>query len=245
MFKLPWQVQLGFTLGACSALVYILKITLIDNLPGTIEYIFNSAGFLFINVLFVTLVINGLLARRAKNERLEKLNIVIGIFFTEVGNELLTRIVPADKNASDFGNSLVLNGKEVPDEHSMIHAIEDHKFDLNSEVIELKEMHGFLQDKRNFLLRLIENPVMLEHQSFTSLLMAAFHLTAELGLRKDLNNLSVSDRAHLTGDINRVYLALTKEWVRYMGYLSRNYPYLYSLAVRTNPYDLNAIVEVE
>ena len=245
MFKLPWQVQLGLILGACSALIYMLKLTLIDNLPGTIEYIFNSAGFLCINVLFVTLVINGLLARRAKNERLEKLNMVIGIFFTEVGNEFIKRIVPADKNASDFGNSFLLHGKEVPDEHSMIRAIENHQFELNSEVIDLKEMHDFLQDKRNFLLRLMENPVMLEHQSFTSLLMAALHLTTELGHRKNVRNLTVSDRAHLTGDINRVYLALTKEWVSYMGYLSLHYPYLYSLAVRTNPYDMNAMVEVE
>lgn len=230
---------------SCSVLIYILKITLIDNLPGTIEYIFNSAGFLFINVLFVTLVINGLLARRAKNERLEKLNMVIGIFFTEVGNELLKRIVPADKNASDFGKSFVLNGKEVPDECSMIHVVESHHFELNSEVIDLKEMHEFLQEKRNFLLRLMENPIMLEHQSFTSLLMAAFHLTTELGYRKNLSNLTVSDRAHLTGDINRVYQALTKEWISYMEYLSLHYPYLYSLAVRTNPYDMNANIEVE
>ncbi len=244
MFKLPWQVKLGLVLGACSALVYILKITLIDNLPGTIEYIFNSAGFLFINVLFVTLVINGLLARRAKNERLEKLNIVIGIFFTEVGNDLIKRIIPADKNSSDFQNSLAINGKTIANEHSMIHAIKAHKFDLNSEVIDLKEMQDFLQDKRNFLLRLMENPVMLEHQSFTSLLMAVFHLTAELGYRKDLLNLTVTDRAHLTGDVNRVYQALTMEWVSYMGYLSLNYPYLYSLAARTNPYDMNATVEV-
>ncbi|WP_146201153.1 hypothetical protein [Methanospirillum lacunae] len=242
---MAWQVRLGLILVSCSVLVYILKITLIDNLPGTIEYIFNSAGFLFINVLFVTLVINGLLARRAKNERLEKLNIVIGIFFTEVGNELLKRIVPADKNASNFGKSFILNGKEVPDGHSMIRAAESHHFELNSEVIDLKEMHDFLQENRNFLLRLMENPVMLEHQSFTSLLMAAFHLTAELGYRKNLSNLTVSDRAHLTGDINRVYQALTKEWISYMEYLSLHYPYLYSLAVRTNPYDMNAIVEVE
>ncbi len=245
MFRLPWQIKLGVTLGACSALVYLLKITLIDNLPGTIEYIFNSAGFLFINVLFVTLVINGLLAKRAKNERLEKLNMVIGIFFTEVGNELIKRIIPADKNGSDFEKSFILTGKEKPNEQSMIRAIENHPFALQSEEINLKEMHDFLQNNRNFLLRLMENPVMLEHQSFTTLLLAAFHLTAELDLREDLSKLTVSDRAHLTGDVSRVYQALTKEWIHYMGYLSLNYPYLYSLAVRTNPYDRNATVEVE
>ena len=83
MATLPWQARLGILLVSCSVIVYLTKLTVIDNLPGTIEYIFNSFGFLFINVLLVTLVINELLSRRARNARLEKLNMVIGIFFTE------------------------------------------------------------------------------------------------------------------------------------------------------------------
>ena len=245
MVPLPWHVKLGCTLVGCSVIVYVIKLTLIDNLPGTIEYIFNSAGFLFINVLFVTLVINGLLSRRAKNERLEKLNMVIGIFFIEVGNELLKRIIPADNDRSGFGKSFFLDGKEKPDTLAMQNAATNHSFRLNPEIIDLKEMQDFLQEKRNFLLRLMENPVMLEHQSFTFLLQSAFHLTAELGHRKDPDNLTVSDRTHLSGDISRVYQALTNEWINYMGYLYLNYPYLYSLAVRTNPYDPNVSVEVK
>ncbi|HQB98981.1 MAG TPA: hypothetical protein PKX11_00335 [Methanospirillum sp.] len=82
MNAISWQARLGMVLVSCSIIVYLTKITLIDNIPGTIEYIFNSFGFLFINVLLVTLVINELLSRRARNARLEKLNMVIGIFFT-------------------------------------------------------------------------------------------------------------------------------------------------------------------
>lgn len=244
MYKLPWHVKLGIILVGCSALVYLVKLTVIDNLPGTIEYIFNSFGFLFINVLLVTLVINGLLSKRAKNERLEKLNMVIGIFFTEVGNDLIRQIIPSDKNGIDFGRTFALEGKGKPDERSMKCVIEKHRFEIDPEIINFINIQTFLQEKRNFLLRLMENPVMLEHQSFTTLLQAAFHLTAELGHRKDLEHLSISDRTHLAGDVSRVYQALTKEWVDYMGYLYENYPYLYSLAVRTNPYDNNAQIEV-
>ena len=241
---LPWQMRLGILLVSCSVLVYLTKLTLIDNVSGTIEYIFNSFGFLFINVLFVTLVINDLLSKRAKNERLEKLNMVIGIFFTEVGNELIRRIILADTEKNNFGDSFLLQGKERPDERAMKQVIENHRFKLNSEIIDLPDMHDFLQEKRNFLLRLMENPVMLEHQSFTALLQSAFHLTAELGHRKDPGQLSASDRTHLAGDVSRVYKALTSEWVHYMTYLNRNYPYLYSLAVRTNPFDTNVHIEV-
>ncbi|NLV27708.1 MAG: hypothetical protein GXY48_11180 [Methanomicrobiales archaeon] len=244
MDKMPWHVRLGITLIGCSVIVYLIKLSLIDNLPGTIEYIFNSFGFLFINVLLVTLVINGLLTKRAKNERLEKLNMVIGIFFSEVGNELIRRIIPADNSGGSFGDPFLLSGKEKPDEKAMKQMVINHRFELDPSILDMKEMQVFLQEKRNFLLRLMENPVMLEHQSFTFLLQSTFHLAAELGHRDDPGNLSHTDRTHLTGDVSRVYEAITKEWISYMGYLYNNYPYLYSLAVRTNPYNPKASVEV-
>ena len=47
----------------------------------------------------------------------------------------------------------------------------------------LDELKLFLISKRNFLLMLLENPNLLEHDAFTDLLRAVFHLTEELGFR--------------------------------------------------------------
>jgi hypothetical protein len=95
------------------------------------------------------------------------------------------------------------------------------------------------------LLGLLENPNLLEHESFTDLLWAVFHLTEELGCRTDLKNLPDTDYAHLSGDIKRVYILLISEWLAYMKHLKDTYPYLFSLSVRTNPFDPNASVEVK
>jgi hypothetical protein len=88
--------------------------------------------------------------------------------------------------------------------------------------------------------RLLENPTLLEHESFTDLLRAVFHLTEELAYREDLSRSPTSDRAHIAGDINRAYHLLVHQWVDYMEYLKMNYPYLFSLAMRTNPFDREA-----
>ena len=87
---------------------------------------------------------------------------------------------------------------------------------------------------------MLENPVMLEHESFTGVLRATFHLTEELERRPDLNDLPASDLEHLAGDINRVYGLLVHQWLEYMAYMKRNYPSLFSLAMRTNPFDESA-----
>jgi voltage-gated potassium channel len=62
--------------------------------------------------------------------------------------------------------------------------------------------------------------------------------------RTDLTNLPQTDQAHLSGDINRAYQQLAMRWLDYMEHLKRDYPYLFSLAVRTNPFDAQAVIEV-
>jgi len=97
---------------------------------------------------------------------------------------------------------------------------------------------------KGFLLALLENPQLIEHDSFTPLLQALFHLTEELMARETLTGLPTTDYAHLSGDINRVYRLLMIEWLTYMKYLKQNYPYLFSLAMRQNPFDKNASITV-
>ena len=48
---------------------------------------------------------------------------------------------------------------------------------------DLENLRDFLLRKRDFLLRLLENPNLLEHDSFANLLLAVFHLTEELAQR--------------------------------------------------------------
>lgn len=98
--------------------------------------------------------------------------------------------------------------------------------------------------KRDFLLQLLANPTMLEHETFTDLLRAVLHLTEELLHREDFKKLPDSDSEHLEGDIKRAYGLLVKEWLECMKYLKNSYPYLFSLAMRTNPFDSEASVSV-
>ncbi|MGM0368686.1 MAG: hypothetical protein ACQEP2_09030, partial [Actinomycetota bacterium] len=87
---------------------------------------------------------------------------------------------------------------------------------------------------------LLENPNLLEHEKFTELLWAVFHLTEELEYREDLENLPESDYEHISGDISRVYLLLIAGWLDYIKHLKERYPYLFSLAARVNPFDKQA-----
>jgi hypothetical protein len=124
-------------------------------------------------------------------------------------------------------------------------SLRKHSYEVESRKGDLEELRNFAREKRLFLLALLENPNLLEHESFTEMLWAIFHLTEELCHRPGVKELPETDFKHLSGDITRAYRLIVREWLGYMEHLKNNYPYLFSLAVRTNPFNPDARVFVE
>jgi hypothetical protein len=201
-------------------------------------------GFLPISVLLVTIIVNQLLNRHAKRSKLAKLNMVIGAFFSDVGTELLKMIATYDLNLAKLrGEILSINRWSDSDFLSFDKRLINYDPKMEVSESDLDTLRGFLGGKRDFLMRLLENPNILEHDSFSNLLLAVFHLAEELGHRHELRHLTPADQEHLVGDLTRVYVFLTTEWAAYMRHLKNNYPYLFSLALRTNPFDPEATPE--
>ena len=236
-----WQVGLLCSLLCLSALVYFIQYQIFRDLYHTFYYLIGDIGFLPIEVLLVTFVIHRLLSQREKRVRLEKLNMVIGAFFSEVGTTLLTYLSDVDPQLDSIRKDLIVTGSWSEVEFASISKrLRDYDYGVEIEKVHLEDLRGFLLGKRDFLLRLLENPNLLEHESFTELLRAVFHLTEELTCREDVTKLPETDTRHVAGDIQRAYGLLVHQWLDYMKHLKYNYPYLFSLAMRTNPFDRTA-----
>ena len=193
-------------------------------------------GFAPIWIILFTLILNQLLARREKETRLSKLNMLIGCFFSECGTVLMKTLPDFDPNREHLGKYLSLTDewsrKEFAAARKFVRTF-DYSITINTD--KLDELKRFLIEKRTFLLWLLDNPSLLEHESFSNLMMSIFHLTDELSYREDLKNLPDTDYAHLIIDIKRVYSSLMPEWIQYMQYQKSSYPYFYSLSMRINP----------
>jgi len=182
-----------------------------------------------------------MLNSRERKVRLEKLNMVMNLFFSEIGNRLLRYFVELDPQAASLRKDLVVtNDWSAADFLTVSQLLNSHKYNIDIEKVPQEELNTFFDDKVNLLLRLLENPALLERESFTETIRAVFHFRDELFLRQDISQLPESDKKHLTGDIKRAYRLLALQWLDYMRYLKDNYPYLFSLAMRINPFDLNA-----
>ena len=244
--KLSWEARLGIFLILLSLIIYGIKYLIIGDAENIFNYLFNSLGYLPLNVLLVTLILNRLLANRSKQNKLEKMNIVVGVFFSEIGTWLLTYLSDNDPNLCRLSGDLVKIDQWSDEEFIRVQdKFKNHNYSIDIKKIDIKALSTYLSTKRSFSLRLLENPLLLENESFTNLLRAVFHLTEELEHRRDFQGLPDSDYLHLAGDIERAYFLLVMEWMTYMRYLNSNYPYLFSLAMRTNPFDENACVVVK
>ena len=236
-----WQVKIGIVLIALSALVYYSHYLVFRDPHHIFIYMIGDIAFVFIEVLLVTLIIHRVLGEREKRERMEKLNMVIEVFFSEAGTKLLTYFSDFDPRLDKIRKDLIVTGDWSEEDFSRVtKKLKRYDYTIACDMIDIGELRIFLMGKREFLVRLLENPILLEHESFTKLLMAVFHLTEELEARKKMQNLPEYDRKHIKVDIERVYVLLVCEWLDYMKYLKNNYPFLFSFAMRTNPFDQNA-----
>jgi hypothetical protein len=246
MKHLKWQIFFGISLVSLSALVYLVQIEIFKTPRDTFFYIFQDLAFVPISVLMVTLIIDQVLRIREKRALLKKMNMVIGAFFSEVGTDLLKLFAHFDLHYETLSRNLIISDKWSEQDFSQIKKqLKGFDYKLDSKKSDLEVLKSFLTGKRNFLLGLLENPNLLEHESFTDLLWAVFHLTEELNARADTRGLPDTDYKHLSGDIRRAYVLLISEWLSYMKHLKVDYPYLFSLAVRTNPFDPDALPEVK
>lgn len=245
MKRVKWQIVFGTSLIALSICIYFVQIEIFRDSRDTFFYMLQDLAFVPISVLMVTLIIDQVLRIREKRIMLKKMNMVIGAFFSEVGTALLKSFAGFDLNYDKIRGNLLIKGDWSEQNFSQVRKrLGEYDYNVNSKKADLENLKHFLTGKRDFLLGLLENPNLLEHESFTDLLWAVFHLTEELASRKDLRGLPDTDYKHLSGDIKRAYIYLISEWVAYMKHLKVDYPYLFSLAVRTNPFDPDASPEV-
>ena len=125
-----------------------------------------------------------MLAKRELQSRMEKMNMVIGVFFSEVGLGLLSRFSRYDPDFDIIRQDFIVSSNWIDKDFVAAGKKSlDHNYGVDIARVDFEALSSFLLDRRDFLLRLLENPVLLEHQLFTDLLRAVFHLAEELAYR--------------------------------------------------------------
>ena len=231
-----------------GGLLYALRWELFPGSPLRNEmwrFLLGDLGFLFLQVAIVTLLIDRLLRNRERRSMRRKLNMVIGAFFSELGTRLLGRLAVADMALEEVRADLIPAASWTNAHYAAARTtLSAHHPSIDITACDLYELKDMLESEKPFVLGLLGNQALLEHEEFSELLWAVTHLAEELVVRESLDDIPTPDRIHISGDVKRVYTLLVTEWLEYLRHLQTQYPYLFSLAVRTNPLDPHACAEV-
>lgn len=239
--RINWYLLLALSLVLLSSVIYGIQLMIFRRTADTFFYMMQDIAFVPIQVLIVSLIVERLLNEREKTALLKKMNMLVGAFYSEVGSDLIKSCSGFSTDLTELSQHLIVTQQWSASDFSKAKFLIMHAHPhLDSRSADLPQLREFLAGKRVFLLSLLANPNLLEHDTFTDLLWAVFHLLEELTARGEFSDLPQTDYDHLSGDMMRAFTRLLAEWLSYMQHLQKDYPYLFSLAVRMNPLDTNA-----
>jgi hypothetical protein len=91
-----WKLIAGIGLVNLSLAFLTAHYLVFIGCASPVYFFMGDLAFIPIEVLIVTIIIDQMLVSRDRQQRMEKLNMVIGIFFSRVGTQLLDRFAKAD-----------------------------------------------------------------------------------------------------------------------------------------------------
>lgn len=248
MHKRNEFIKIGIVLVILSVALHGLHFLIFKDFHHIAVYLLGDIAFIPLEVFLVTLVIDRLLEGRERAKLMEKLSMLIGLFYQELGQEMLRVCARADMQIESLrGQCHVTARWEDADYQKLEGTLKQFKYKLDLERVDLDGLYDLLDSRKALMVSLIANPSLLEHDTFSELLMSVSHMHEELALRKSLNGEDPTrrDREHLKLDLERAYGHLAQEWLFYMKHLKARYPYLFATAMINNPFEQRSRTEVE
>jgi len=227
----------GTTLLAASLFLYTMHYLIFHDLHHIFIFALGDIAFVPIEVFLVAMLIEQFLEAHEKQELRYRTNMVVGTFFTEMGGGLLRLLSRQVKD-----KQILIDHVGVKSDWNAARFAEARRFaettpcEMTLDKNALKTIRAFLMEKRTFIVVLLENPGLLDHEGVTDMFWAILHLADELKLRENLDDAPATDIDHLTNDAQRAYSLLLRHWLSCCEHLQKAYPYAFSLVVRMHPF---------
>jgi len=219
-----------------SVVIYFIQYLIFHRVEDTFFYMFQDLAFIPIQVAIVTIVINRFLNIMEKRKKVKKVNVIISTFFVEVGTSIMAAMSVFNRHHNNFCETIDIKELSRNKKNYIKKLVTELKYDIYADPDKLERLASIMAENKAYMLRMLENSNLLEHDSFTDMLWSVFHVADELQSRGNLKDLDKGDIDHLSNDLLRAYSAMVLEWINYITYLHDEYPFLYASAIKNNPF---------
>jgi voltage-gated potassium channel len=233
--KLSFLDSLYFTVVTIATVGYgdIFPVTAGGKVLAIFVIIIGIGTFLTL----LTSTTHWFIQRRQAALNKHRINMLVGVFFTEAGNDLLRIFTEFDPGIEAIRKDFLVTADWTPEKFQHLkERLNSYEYKIEPSRFDLEKTWSFLHERGDLLVRQLENADLVDNESFTGLLWATVHLRDELVARHSLKNLPKADIGHIIVDAKRTYSLLTLQWIDYLQFLKAKYPFLFSFALRTNPF---------
>ena len=95
-----WKFKFAIVMLIIASIFFVSRIIVLGDPEEVVAYLWKQIGFIPVNILIVALLLDGIMSKKEREAILEKLDMLMGTFFTEIGNDLISEISKANKNKS-------------------------------------------------------------------------------------------------------------------------------------------------
>lgn len=99
----------GYALIAVSAMLFTAHFFIFHDAYNIFFYLFHEVAFIPIQVIIVGLILDKILENKEKEKMMKKLNMVIGLFFSEVGADFVRIVSCHDTNLQNSIDNFKVN----------------------------------------------------------------------------------------------------------------------------------------
>lgn len=232
------QIKSYIPLIAIIIVFYIVYYLMFDNATEVLTSMIDNIVSVPFSVLITGILFNYILNRKDREREAEKVNMLVGVFYSEIGNSLLDIMVNSDECIDEIRDKALI----TPDwkEEDYIKLVDDfEKFDycINLDKIDFDKLKLILDEATPMIIDLLSGNVLQNKEEFTEIIVAVFHLRCEIDDRYGEDELAEYEKEHLEKDIDIVYKLLAQRWVEYMAHIQNVHPQLFVKALIKSPFD--------
>ena len=78
-----WKFKFAIVMLIIASIFFVSRIIVLGDPEEVVAYLWKQIGFIPVNILIVTLLLNGIMNKKEREAILEKLDMLMGTFFTE------------------------------------------------------------------------------------------------------------------------------------------------------------------
>ena len=149
--RLSWKLKFSILMVLLIIIIYGSNYLVLGDAEHIISYVWTHLGFIPVDILLVAFLLDEIIERKEKEAMLEKLDMLMSTFFSEVGNELINQLSTVNKYKASTENLKSIKNWEDKDYENKLNELKSSTVDFSAIDMGLEDREEFLENLRTLL----------------------------------------------------------------------------------------------